>query len=503
MESTRQTSDLVRALCHALRQEGICYCHWKSNDAIARSASGENDLDLLVSRSHMNRFTEILARLGFKPARAPLDKQMPGVLDYFGYDPGVQRWIHVHAHYQLIVGHDLSKNLRLPIEKAYLASATDGELFRVPAPEFEFIVFVIRMALKHLMWDVILGGEGALKPAERRELAYLQSRVDRQQVDTLLMAHLPAITPSLFERCLQALQPDSPLWQRIQVGMRLQRALAANTRRPWPVDVGIKAWRRISLAIGRRLLHKKPRYRLESGGALIALVGGDGAGKSTAVDALYDWLSPYFDVRRVHMGKPRWSWPTIVLRSILKIGNLLRLYPAETTMRETLTQRSLISPGYPWLLRELCRARDRYMTYLQARNFAASGGLVLFDRFPHPRIESMDGPMTARFVQQLAESGGAWGLLVPTPNSRLVQRLIAREEQYYRQISDPDLLVVIRVDPTIAVQRKVTEDANLVHERSTEIWSVDWEEEGVFVLDGSKSKEEVLSELKAILWSEL
>src|SRR5690242_18918744 len=100
-----QVLSLVGKLCEALQTQRIDYCHWKSNDVIERSANGQNDLDLLISRADATRFTEILARLGFKQVKAPLEKQMPAVLDYYGYDLDADKFVHVHAHYQLIMGH--------------------------------------------------------------------------------------------------------------------------------------------------------------------------------------------------------------------------------------------------------------------------------------------------------------------------------------------------------------------------------------------------------------
>lgn len=149
---TMPVLSLVRDLCTALRAENVNYCHWKSNDMLERSANGDNDLDLLISRSDGTRFSEILFRLGFKHVDAPSEKRMPGVLDYFGYDQPADKWVHVHAHYQLIMGHDMTKNFRLPLEEPYLELALQGELFRVPSLEFEFVVFVVRMILKHSTW---------------------------------------------------------------------------------------------------------------------------------------------------------------------------------------------------------------------------------------------------------------------------------------------------------------------------------------------------------------
>ncbi len=270
-----------------------------------------------------------------------------------------------------------------------------------------------------------------------------------------------------------------------------------------PIDVYLKLWRRAILTIRRRIFKFSPKHRLESGGALIAIVGGDGAGKSTAVDALYVWLSKYFETTRVHMGKPAWSWTTKTVRGILKIGNLLGLIPIDSSFRETLNQKSLVSPGYPWLLREVCRAHDRYWTYIRARRFAADGGLVIVDRFPLDQIKLMDGPQAERFIGRLMDGPRADQFLSPSRTSRLARVLLNLEENYYHQIVLPESLFVLRVDPEIAVQRKTDEDAVSVRERSTEIWELDWEHTDYRVIDASKSKADVLTELKALIWSEL
>ena len=197
------------------------------------------------------------------------------------------------------------------------------------------------------------------------------------------------------------------------------------------------------------------------------------------------------------------SRTTIALRGILKIGNWLGLYPVESSMRETLQQKSLVSPGYPWLLRQVCIARDRYWIYRRARRYAMKGGLVIVDRFPLPQIQTMDGPRTERFINELMDSGRAEGFMKPHRTDRLAKLLVRREQDYYHQIMAPKLTMVLRLDPEIAVQRRTDEDATFVRERSTEIWNLNWEGADAHVIDGSKSKTDVLTDLKALVWSEL
>ena len=496
-------NSLASRLFLSLLDADINYCHWKSNNALDRIARGENDLDLLVDRTNQADFHAILSGLGFKLVRAPAEKRLPGILDYFGYDSYTDQWIHVHAHFQLVLGHDLSKNYHLPIEKAYLSLASRKGLIKVPAPDFEYVIFVVRMVLKHATWDVILGGEGKLKTAEQKELAFLQAHIQVQRVHTIINQYLPQLSTGFFDECVQAIKPNSSLWQRVKTGAQLQSRLAGAARRPLPASVVLKVTRRASLALSRRLWKTNSKFQFAGGGAIVAIVGGDGAGKSTAVESLVTWLGKNFATRSVHLGKPSWSLTTRLVRMVLKLGQLLRLYPAEAIYRETLQQKSLLSPGYPWLLRELCRARDRYHTYRRGRRYASNGGILIFDRFPAPQIQLMDGPLSRRFVSELADSPQASQHLRPHPDSPIVQALIQHTERYYQQFQPPELFIVLRLNPEIAVQRKPAEDPVAVHDRSSEVWALDWTQASAHLIDASLPKEDVLSQLKALIWSEL
>ena len=478
--------DLIAKLCRTLAAKKIDYCHWKSNSFLDRSANGDNDLDLLVSRTHAQSFTEILYGLGFKESLIPKGEELPGVRDYYGYDQKTSKLVHVHAHFQLILGNDLSKNYRLPLEKVYLASSVQGDLFRVPAPEFELVVLVIRMVLKHSTWDSILMRHGQLSSTERYELNDLSTQETLAKVETVL-PHLPNLSRNLFDLCLQSIQPDCSYWVRVKAGEQLQKALRTCARyRHW-FDIVLKFSRRIWQPIQRRVFRHKPKNRFANGGLFIAIVGGDGAGKTTVINELHGWLSGKFEVRKVHMGKPDWSWTTTIIRGILKAGTLLRLYPFEGDVYEE----SLQPHGYPWFFRTVCTARDRTLTYIQARQFSSNGNLVLCDRYSFPDFMKMDGTQCEYAISSSKKSN--WFL----------QFLSNREKYYYQQIKLPDLLIVLKVDPEIAVQRKTEETELSVRARSTEVWGLDWEKLSAFTINANRSKEEALSQVKAIVWEHL
>ena len=478
--------DLVVKLCENLAAQKIDYCHWKSNAFLHRSATGDNDLDLLLNRTHAQAFTETLYSLGFKESLLPQEEGLPGVRNYYGYDQKTGKLVHVHAHFQLILGNDLSKNYRLPLERVYLQSSIQQDLFRVPAPEFELVVLVIRLVLKHSTWDSILMRHGRLSKTERYELDDLSTQEILSKVESVF-SHLPGLTHNLFDLCLQSLQPACPYWTRFKAGEQLQKALWACTRKPHLSDVILKFSRRIWQPILRRVFRYAPKNRFANGGLFIAIVGGDGAGKTTVIDELNEWLSGNFEVKKFHMGKPAWSWATTAIRGILKIGTVLRLYPFEGDVYEE----SFQPHGYPWFIRAVCTARDRYLTYVQARQFSSNGSLVICDRYSFPDFMKMDGPQCEDALASSKKMN--WFL----------RFLSNREKIYYQQIKLPDLLIVLKADPEITVQRKKNETQTSVRARSTEVWKLDWGQKSAYVIDASPQRGEVVSQVKSLVWAHL
>lgn len=232
--------------------------------------------------------------------------------------------------------------------------------------------------------------------------------------------------------------------------------------------------------------HRGP-VTLVSGGALIAVVGADGAGKTTAVDALERWLHPQFRVVRIHMGKPPWSWATYAIKGLLKAVSVLeKLRPRRSPPGAVAPGNAL---GVRYLLWQATTARDRYRAYRRARRLAARGALVLCDRFPLPELRSMDG-----------RRGGP----LPTASRSWTGGLLAnRLEHYYTSIGRPDLLVVLSIRPDLARGRSGDDPEDRVRQRALEVLSIDWSAVDARVLDAERNVSEVHQELKSWVWSRL
>ncbi|MDP9301473.1 MAG: hypothetical protein M3P43_11370 [Actinomycetota bacterium] len=489
--------ELVSTLCRALEEAAVGYCHWKSNESLDRSASGENDLDLLVLRSDARRFEGILRGLGFRDAQLPRWKELPGVYHSYGVDRRSGHFVHIHAHYQLVIGDDMTKNYHLPIEVPYLASARPVTPFMVPAPEFELGLFLIRMVIKHCTWDAFLTLQSSLSRSERRELDDLVARVELVDVWALLDRHLPFVPPELWKRCLRAVRPGASVWSRIRTASRLQAEMVVWGRRPRAVDTSLRMWRRFRTLARRKVFRRGPvPHQLAGGGVLIGIVGGDGAGKTTALEALTRWLAKenFFPVT-VHMGKPGWSLLSATVKGSMKIAASVKRRPTSsaTSLRSTLATDggSMDVRDRARLVWEVLTARDRARTYRRARRSASNGQIVICDRYPLPQVSGMDGAVMARATD-------------PTRWGGLAKALAAREKRYYERIRYPDILIVLRVHPDIAVERKAgVEPESTVRPRSEEIWKVDWADTPAIVVDAAASRDEVLTEIKSLIWSRL
>ena len=485
----------AQSLALALREElhlaEVRYCHWKSNDMLHKSATGENDLDLLVHRHDGVRFIEVLARLGFRHAAAPGGRDHPGVSHHYALDAPSGRFVHVHAHFSLVLGDDTTKNFRLPIEDVYLASCRHDTVFPIPSAEFELAVFVIRMMVKHATWDAVAVGKGSLGSNERRELSWLIERSDPDATLDVVREHLAGIGPELWQRCLATLVDRSSLPVRLAVGRAVLRALRPHARRSWPHDLWLRMWRRFTWGSRAYVLRLPARKRIAPVGATIAIVGGDGAGKSTAVAGTAAWLAGPLRVRRLHLGKPRPSVLTLAVKGPMYLARSAGALESAWASVDPRTATPEEFPGNAWALWHLLTGRDRLRDYKKARREADTGGLVVTDRWPLKQITLMDGPRTT------------WTLRTPERFGRLTLRIARAEQRVYDQIAPPDVLVVLRLDPEVAVARRSDEPSGYVRARNTEVRHADWAGTDAVVVDATLPRDEVLDAVRRAVWKRL
>ena len=472
---------LVRRLGDALAAHAVPYCQWKGSRRPERWLTGAGDIDLLVDRTALPQLGQVLGALGFKRVEASTGLTLPGTESYFGYDPELARLVNVHVHYRVVFGRPWTMTYAPPVEAAVLAGASRRFVFRAPAPEHELVLLVLRLALQCTARHTLLRPHPPWLLAAQTTLEQLERDASRSGVVEFLTAQLPSVDVALFDRCHHALEPERPPWARYVAGRALRARLAPFARRPKPVAVLRALVDRLGRLVGdrRRYGHRLPR------GSVVALLGGDGAGKSTCASALTAWLMPDLATMHGHLGRPPRSALTYVVGAALKAS---AWWDQRRGRRGGEGSAGLTD--YLDLLRHIGTARDRYRLYRRAHRFAAAGGVAVTERYPIPANYFLAGP------------SGAQGLGTPVDNP--VTRLLRRwEASYYERMSPPDVLIVLQLDPETAVRRKPEEPSDYVRGRAQAVWQTDWTEVGADVIDAGRPLPEVLRDLKTQIWSRL
>jgi hypothetical protein len=180
-----------------------------------------------------------------------------------------------------------------------------------------------------------------------------------------------------------------------------------------------------------------------------------------------------------HLGLPPRSLLTLLVGGALKAEQMLNGLRASEAR----------GASHLELLRHLCTARDCFRLYERVRRFTARGGAAICERYPVSQLRSHVGPR----IPPLLSSK-------PTPLARL---LGSAEESYYKRILPPDALFVLRLVPNLAVLRKPDESAEYVRARGGVVWETDWTGTTARVVDVDRPLNEVLQQLKSLVWSVL
>lgn len=487
----------LRTLIEKFNRNGVRYCHWKSNLALAKALEGQTDVDLLIHRQDANLFNTILSQLGFRTAVNRDPFAFPSVVHSFALDEDSGAFVHVHAYFRVITGESLSKNYHLPIEEMLLHQTRELDSLRLPTKNAELVIFTLRILLKHTsLVELVMLARDWNEVKEEAQWLLENNILD----ETLRLVHkwLPALDVNLFSECLAALQSSAPLWRRILLGHRLRSQLRCYTRHS-ALRVWLDGMWKFIFMFCRRLTRSPKGLALQSGGAVIAFVGPEATGKSTLLAETNKWLGEYFALEQVHAGKPKSTLVTIIPNLFLPL--LRRLLPTSRSVHvETHypSQEQAVGSkkSYPlvFALRSALLGWDRRTLLTHAFRLAANGTIVLCDRYPSLRGGAPDSPQLSHLP--IAEDG----LSLRRPLARL-------EKRFCDQIPPPDLIISLTVPVEVAVLRNKTrgkyEPEDFVRLRHAQSTNLDFGNTQVYKINTDQPLNKVVLELKNWIWNAL
>ena len=411
---------LVVRLAEQLERAGVHYCHWKSNHRLSEFLAGSGDLDLLVAPEDARRFNAVVAQLGFLSARPPEHQRQRSVEHYYGLDSG-GHVVHLHVYYRLVTGGLILKDYELPFAEELLASAHAAHFLRRPSVPAECLVFLIRKLLEAASrTERLLLQRHATEVLE--EWHWLRHGGDSQfgpeempgQLEGLWKRRFPESDVRWIREGIEAL--DRADWRfASRMGRQLRRTLTEYRIHAPRVAVQLRATRFARRVLGRLHRHRRGK-QLASGGAVVALVGCDGSGKSSTLAGIAAELALHLDTRTLHLGRPASARPWIALARLFR-------------PRSCSNPSTALRPASLW--RQAARvylAWQRLRSARLAARWARSGALVLCDRYPS-RSPGMDGPLPQ-----------------DRRNPTTLARFLARwETRLYQRIPPTDCVVELQV----------------------------------------------------------
>lgn len=440
----------IRDMLFSLKSENIVYCHWKSNQHLEEALNGDTDLDMIFKVSQRGEVEKVLNQCGLKRFRATPPRQYNGIDDFIGFDKQTAKIWHLHLHYRLTLGEKHLKGYTTPWGDYILSNRVYVKKWGVfcSRPEDEYFLLLLRMALK-LRWRD-LGRK--IGKDDMAEIDWLRERTRNTEVVKTAGMLLGEECSRGYARILNgSLRSNKELF-------RLQRILRAGMNRfrsHHRVAAYLHRIKReifwLLTGISRRLGFNSaiPGRRVSpSGGAVVAVLGCDGAGKSTTLAYLKQEFGKKIDIYSVYLGSGDGS--SSILRYPLRIiakkvggkglGDSIRneMYKAGD-IKPTLKARAYGFSSILWAI-VLAMEKNRKLGMItKARN---NGILVLADRYP--QIEVMgynDGPLLDKYIK--------------SPSS-LLQKIARWERKIYRSayINPPDLVVKLTVPAAVALERK-------------------------------------------------
>lgn len=428
--------------------ENIEYCHWKSNEHLEQALNGETDLDILFSPRQRSEVEMVLNRCKLKRFRSVPLMHYNAVEDFIGFDKETARIWHLHLHYRLTLGEKHLKGYTLPWTEYILENRVLDEKFCIYRShhEDELFLLILRIALK-LRWRDYNKQIGS---SDKKEIEWLKKQVDYEKIAEITRHLLDEDCSIEYKNLLKSKLRNKRDLFKLQRMLRLKmRNYTSHNLLSSYLKRSIREWFWIAGAVTRKfgLNITSPNRRISpAGGAVVAILGCDGAGKSTTLAYLRKEFGKKIDVINIYMGSG--DGKSSILRSpMLFVAKRVGGKGLGQSIRGEAENKSKISfkiklynfAKLLWAIALAIEKKRKLSRVTKARN---KGILVLADRYPQVEVYGYnDGPLLSNYL---------------IGKSRLLSNIAKWEIAVYREAyrNPPDLVIKLIVPTELAVKRK-------------------------------------------------
>lgn len=465
-EQDPQHVDPAEAFFRACAAAGLTPIQFKSSRTLDRAFAAMEDFDLLVSPEQFDDVLRTAEFLGFR-MRTTTDPFHPGpIVDLLGWDPTLGRLHHLSLHRQLVLGERPVKRHVIPWEAvSSVATIEHRPGLHVLPPAAELALLLTRIVLRSSLpgrlrspWRRI---PAPLDPRMRDEARALDPGVSEVALRHAVTVLVPGAEDLLTSVRRRIVTDAAVTHARQPVVTEVERRDLVRTMRPLAI-------RSPAEVLALRLRHARSRtVRRLTHGAVIAVVGADGAGKSTVTSRVAEVLGAKLTVRTVYLGLPKDATAIAALSILSAAARRLRLAGMSRWMASA---------------RPVLTARIRRRAIDRAHRDARSGAICVSDRFPLAEFRTIDPPMDG---PRLSGRG-----------------LLARvERNVYDAVTPPDLVVALVAEPDLLIARKPgDEEPRIVRAKAEAVRGLAAAREDVVTVDAALPLEQVVSAVVTAIW---
>lgn len=484
----------IQLLLNGLEKNKITYCHWKSNEHLAEALNGDTDLDILFDTAQRLKIEKVFSECGVKRFRATPLMQYNAIEDFIGFDQESAKIWHVHTHYRMTLGEKHLKGYTITSWSRILLQhrVYDSKGIWTIHPAYELILLLCRIALK-LRWRDIgrdLGNDDIV------EINWLFNRTAKHELERAAAEMLgkESLSNHVILKLLEEKLEKKSQFRKLQKTLR-------DDLSPFTSYSDITSW----IARSRRELFwlyggVKRRLGWDNfnasrrispiGGTVVAILGCDGAGKTTTLHYIKKEFNKKIDVVSIYLGSGDGS--SSLLRRPMKIvarkvsGKGLRSTVEKEYQEKnhvSLKSRLYSLAKIIWAVTLAHEKKAKLKQLVQARN---NGLLVLTDRYPQCVMPGIgDGPLLHKYL----ECNG------------IMKRIALWEQEIYENFSlnAPDLTIKLMVPTEVAIARKPEMTAEEIENKKRIVMNINVSEH-VAIIDTSKPFEITRGEVMKEIW---